>query len=1094
MRSFTRLFALLLVLIAPAALAQEGLTRLLHYPDIHGDTIAFVYAGDIWTVPASGGTATRLTSDPGLELFPKFSPDGRWIAFSAQYDGTRQVWVIPTEGGTPRQLTFHNDVGDLPPRGGYDNQVLDWSPDGKYVLFLAHRLPWGERMSRHYIVPFEGGMEQPLAIPQGSAGMFSPDGTRVVYTPISREYRTWKRYRGGRAQEVWIYNLKDNSAEQITHFEGTDNQPTWVGDTIYFTSDRDYTLNLFAYDTKTKQITRVTDQDTWDVLWPSAGPKQIVYQAGGFIWRFDPATRQSTRVPIRVVGDFRARLPHYENVKSNIDTASISPTGVRAVFGARGDVFTVPAKEGETQDLTRSSGVREIDPTWSPDGRLIAYLSDRSGEYEIYVRNADGSGEERQLTTNGHTWRFQPTWSPDGKWIVFGDKDATLRLLDVSSGKIRDLDRGTYNDITWYRWSPDSRWITYTKVGDSRMSNIFVYSLDQSRSLQLTSGMTDEQEPTFSPDGNYLYFLSNRDFNLTFSAFEFAYVYTHPTRVYVGVLAKDGPALFLPENPEEKVAAPPTTPKPAEKEAEKETTPTPPTVTIDPEGFEQRVRAIPGDPDDYHDLAAVDAGVLYISGQGRETKLQLYDIKDKKEDTVLSGVQGYELSANGKKILYRAAGAYGIVDAAAGQKTEGAALDLGHMEMTIDPSAEWHEEFVDAWRTLRDWFYDPNMHGVDWKAMRAKYEPLVAHIAHRTDLDFILGEMGGELNVGHMYVQSSNDWQIKRNDSALLGAEVAADPSGYFRITDIFPGENWHQDFRSPLTEPGVNVKEGDYILAVDGVSTKGVDNFYRLLQNKADRLITLRVSAGPTATGAHDEIIRPITQETNLRYLEWVESRRAWVEKASNGQIGYIHLPNTAQEGNRELFKNFYPQANKAALLIDVRYNGGGFIPDQMISLLDRPVLSYWEVRNLEPFVTPGFAHKGPKAVLINGYSSSGGDAFPFYFRERGLGPLIGTRTWGGLAGLSGNPDLMDGGTVLVPSFRIFDDQGIWQVENIGVAPDIEVVDRPDAEARGTDPSLEKGVQVLMEELKKNPPQKVVPPKPPIETVAPGQERPRHQ
>ncbi|HVS04283.1 MAG TPA: PDZ domain-containing protein, partial [Thermoanaerobaculia bacterium] len=1013
-----------------------------------------------------------------------------------------QVHVIPIGGGEPRQLTFYNDVGELPPRGGVDNLVLDWSPDGSEILFLPHRLPWSERMPVHYVVPFAGGMERPLGPPEGSGGMFSPDGTKLVYTPIEREFRTWKRYRGGRAQDVWTYDLAAGQARQITDDPATDNQPMWVGNTLYFTSDRaGGKLNLWAHDLGSGDTRQVTHHETWDVLWPAAGSERIVYEAGGWIWRFDPAAGESVRVPIRLYGDFAGALPRFAGVAKNIQGAGISPSGARAVFAARGELFTVPAEKGEVRHLTRTPGVRERDPAWSPDGRSVAYWSDASGEYELYLRPADGSGEPRRLTEDGAsdpTWRYAPVWSPDGERIAFADRKARLRVLEVASGRVVDADRGAFADIQDATWSPDSRWLAYSKLGDNQLGSVWVWSRDGGRTHQLTSGDTHESAPEFDPQGRYLYFLSNRDFGLEFSDFEFDFVYTDATRVYVGVLAADGPALFLPESDEEEVAEgeePPPGDRVADAERGKEkrgqeggdeepgaAAKKPVTVRIDPAGFERRVRAIPGSPGDYGPLGAVAKGPLYVRGQGGEGKLHLYDLEAREEKTVLEGVVGFELSASGEKMLFRKPGppasAYGIV--AAQPEQEGKTLDLAGMETLVEPRAEWAQEFVDAWRILRDWFYDPGMHGLDWQAMRAKYEPLVAHVAHRADLDHILGELGGELDSGHMYVQTSDDWQVERRDTGLLGAVVAADPSGYFRVEKIFPGENWQEDFRSPLTEPGVAVSEGDLILAVDGVSTRGVDNFYRLLANKADRVVTLRVAADASGRGAREERVRPIRRETHLRYLDWVQSRRRYVAEKSGGRIGYIHLPNTSVEGYRELFKGFYAQAHEPALILDARYNGGGFIPFHMIELLERPLLSYWARRDLRPFTTPGYYHRGPKATLINGYSGSGGDAFPYYFRQRGLGPLIGTRTWGGLIGISGNPPLMDGGAVLAPNFRFVDPAGMWAVEGVGVEPDIEVVDRPDLVVQGIDPSLDEAIEVLLAELERNPPAELTVPEPP--------------
>ncbi len=1098
MRKSIWMATLLLLLPALAAAQAAGETRLLRYPDIYKDTIAFVYGGDIWLAGAGGGPARRLTSDPGEELFPKFLPDGRTIAFTGQYTGTRQVYVIGVDGGTPRQLTFHNDIGALPYRGGIDNHVLDWTPDGKQVLFLSHRVPWSERIARPYLVPAVGGLEKPLPLKESSVGSFAADGNRFAFAPVMNEWREWKRYYGGRASDVWIYNLKTGAAEQITDNPAVDQQPVWIGDTVYFASNRDRIINLFAWDPATKATRKATNHDVFDVLWPSGDGSRIVYENGGWIYLFDPATGKSGKVSIHVDGDLPRTLPFFKNVTADIDDMAISPTGKRALLTARGDVYSVPAEKGEIRNLTESPGVREMNATWSPDGRWIAYLSDRTGEYEIYVRPGDGSGAERRVTTDGRIWRFPPQWSPDSKKLAFGDKDRKLQWVDVASGKVKEADQDPRADITDYKWSPDSRWLAYTKVSETQMPSIWLYALDEGKARQLTSDLTAEAEPTWSPDGRYLYFLSNRDFNLTFSGYEFDYVYTNPTRVYVGVLAAAGPALFLPESDEEEPAKeePPSVriadaaEKPAKAGAageEGEEKPdaakkAPVRVRVDFDGFESRVRAIPGPAGNYQNLSAGADAVFYRFNAGDgPLALKTFSLKERKEDTILERAAGYALSADGKKILYRQGqDTYGIIDPKPGQKPGDGKLALDNLQMRVEPRAEWKQMFTDAWRITRDWFYDPAMHGVDWPALRDRYGEMVPSIATRADLDFVLAQLAGELSAGHAYVQAGNDAGPARVEGGLLGAEIEADSSGYFRVAHIFPGENWHPDFRSPLTEPGVHVEEGEFILAVDGQPTDKVDNFYRLLENKADRVVALLVNGKPSRDGARTEQVRTVANEQNLRYLDWVLATRAKVEKASGGRIGYIHLPNTAVEGNRELFKYFYPMSHKDALILDDRYNGGGFIPDRMMALLDRPLLNYWVNRSGRPNSTPGFINTGPKVALTNGQAGSGGDAFPFYFRELGLGPLIGTRTWGGLIGLSGSPALADGGALTVPTFRFLTPEGQWGVENEGVAPDIEVVDRPDALARGEDPTLAKGIEVLLQALQKSPPKKVtVPPIP---------------
>lgn len=1119
-RSLLLVILLLLCAAVPAAAQPKSndLARLLRYPDIHGDTIAFVYAGDIWTVPAAGGTARRLTSHPGLELFPKFSPDGRWVAFSGQYNGTRQVFVIPAEGGEPRQLTFYNDVAAMPPRGGYDNRVLGWTPDGKSVVFRAQRVPQSDRLGRPYLVPVDGGLEQPLPITEAGGVSYSPDGSRVAFTPLSNEFRGWKRYRGGQSPDVWIYDLKSNTSEQITTGREQDMLPVWLGDTIFYVSDRDWTMNVFAYDTRTKKTRKVTSHTDYDAAWPSGSGDQLVYEQGGYVFRLDAKSGKSERVPIRVFGDFPDTVPYFVNVKDFVETFSVSPSGARALFGARGDIYTAPAKEGEVRNLTDSQGVRELAPAWSPDGRWVAYLSDRSGEYEYYVRPSDGTGAERRVSTDGDVWRYPAVWSPDSRLLAYGDKKQRLRIVEVATGRTTDVDRGTRNDITSYNWAPDSKWIAYAKLGQNQFSEIWVYSLASNKTQRLSGGMTSDTEPVFDPKGRYLYFLSNRDFNLTFSAFEFNYLYTNPTRVYVGLLAADGPALFLPGSDEERAktketpltappnpaqqppasgARPQATPQGGGAQPQPSATPSPDAasaqtsatpaaaqspgvnVRIDFEGFENRVRAIPGPNANYRHLSATNEGVLYLSGPGR---LALYNIDAKAEQPIIEGIQEYDLAAGLKHVVFQTRDAYGIAPVAPGQKPDAGLLKLEGLTMKLDPKAEWAEMYTDAWRTMRDWFYDPNMHGTDWKGLRDKYGALIPYVANREDFTYLLTELGSELMAGHVYAERGDDPpKVMRADGGLLGAEVVPDASGYVRIAKIFPGENWQESFRSPLTEPGVRAKVGDLILAVDGRTTRGVRNFYEMLEGKAAHVVTLTLNERPDTAGSREERVRPVRSESNLRYLDWIQSRRALVERLSGGRIGYIHAPNTAVEGNRELFKGFYPQANKDALVIDDRYNGGGFIPDRMIELLERHPLSYWARRGIAPTTTPAFAHVGPKAMLINGYAGSGGDALPYFFRERNLGRIFGTTTWGGLIGLSGNPQLADGSSLSTPSFRFFDLAGNWAVEGTGVDPDVAVVDRPEALARGEDPTLEAAVKWLLEELNRNPPKRPNAPTPPV-------------
>lgn len=1080
------LFALLFF----TAFGGEGDARLLRFPDIHRDKIAFVAGGDIYVVGTEGGVAKRLTSHEGRELFPKFSPDGRRLAFSGEYNGTRQIYVISTEGGAPRQLTFYNDVGPMPPRGGFDYQVMDWSPDGKHILFRANRLPWGPRYGRFYTVPFEGGLEQPLAIPENGGGMYAPDGESIVYTPISREWRTWKRTRGGRAQDVWTYNLKTNKTKRLTTHEMTDNQPMWVGDQIFFTSDRAFTLNLFRMAPDGSGLSQVTRHDAWDVLWPSAGPEQIVYENGGYLRVYKPADNSDRQVPVKIVGDFPHTMSYRKNVKGDIDGFDISPAGKRIVTSARGDLFSVPAKDGPVRPLTSGSKTRQRNPIWSPDGKWIAYLSDESGEYQLHVVAQDG-GEPRQITRDLKMWPLQPEWSPDSKTIAIPSKDRKLYLVDVASGNLTEVHKGVYGDVTDFSWSADSRWLAYTRTADNQFNVIWVYDAVNKQHHQLTSEHINNFNPVFSPDGKYLYFLSNRDYNLSFSGYEFNYQYTNPTRIYAATLNSKVARPFAPKSDEVEIAKDETPKADAEKgkgkkgkknkkEPAAETKDEGSTLEI--EGFEERVFVLDVADGRYVGLSAVADGVLYVElNTNGPNALKIFDMGSEKSKTVLKRISNYRLSAKGSHIVYRAGGDIGVVEAKADQKPK--ALKLNELEAKIDPRDEWTQIYHDANLLIRDWFYDAKMHGYDWDALVKRYAELVPHVRTRHELDYILGELGGELNAGHYYVNSGDEVRVDRDPSGLLGIEVSAHESGFYQISEILPGENWHGNFRSPLRDVGVNVPVGSFILAVDGVPVTTRENFYMPLEGKGGQVVSLLVNDKPSREGAREVLVETVTSETNLRYLKWVQERAAKVEKLSNGRIGYIHLPNTAFDGNRELFKHFYAQVHKDALLLDDRYNGGGFIPVWMIELLERPIMSYWAMRDIKPFRSPQYAHIGPKAVLVNHYSSSGGDAFPYYMRRRGLAKIFGTRTWGGLIGLQGNPGFVDGGSLSIPVFRFWDPvSGEYAVENEGVAPDVEIYDRPEQVAAGEDPSLEAAVKHLLEELEKNPPKPVVMPPAPNE------------
>lgn len=1087
MKCFSRLMLLALMLSCMPALYAMDDARLMRFPDINNDLIAFVYAGDIWTVNANGGNAQRLTSHEGLELFPKISPDGKWIAFSGEYSGSRQVFIIPSTGGTPKQLTFYNSVGVMPPRGGWDDAVLDWTPDSKQVLFRGNRTSFGDRNGKYFLVSIDGGLETPLQIVNGGFATFSPDASKICFTPIDREFRTWKRYKGGRATNLWIYDLKKDVSEQITDFPGADQWPVWFRNDIFYASDKDLKMNIYRYDVSTRQSVQVTFHKDFDVMWPSGENGQLVYENGGYLYKLNLKTGANEKLVVNIDFDNPNLIPYFKNVKDNIESFDISPTGKRAIFDARGDIFSVPAENGEIINLTQTQGIREQYPVWSPDARNIAYVSDATGEYEIYLLENKKGAVAKQITFNSHAWKYSPVWSPDSKYLAYSDRNLKLWLLDTQSGKQTEVINAFTSEIREYSFSPDSRWLTYTREGSNELAAIWVYNIASAKNTQLTDNSFDDYSPVFSKDGNYIFFASNRDFNLEFSSFEFDYLYNNATRIYAMVLKADGPALVKTKTDVEPIqTAPAETSKKADsakKKDKKDTTKNADNkdesvkVTIDFDNINQRIIPLQTSAGNYYNLMSADGGLVYSSNG----KLMFYDIDKEKSIEILDKAGNASVSADGKSLIYRSGNDYGMVKISEGQKVPAGKLNLDNMTMKLDPRKEWDQIYTDAWRIFRDFFYVSNLHGVDWTGIEKRYSPLLPFVSHRADLDYILSEIVAESNTGHSYVDWGDFPTVKRVDGGLLGAELIADhDAGLYKIAKIYDSENWNKDRRSPLHDIGVDVKEGDYILSINGKKLTLQDNPYELLENTAEKNIEIEVNSIPGASGSRIMTIKPIKSELELMYLDWVNQRREMVDKLSGGKIGYIHVPNTAIEGNRELFHGMLEFHGKEALIIDDRYNGGGFIPDRMADLLDRKTLSYWHQNGLQPGRAPSIAHDGPKVMLTNGYSSSGGDAFPYYFRKLGLGKLIGTRTWGGLVGISTNAGLVDGGYISVPRFGIFDENENWIIEGVGVSPDIEVVDRPEQMAKGIDPCIEKAVEVLLKELQTNPVKKVKSPEAP--------------
>jgi tricorn protease len=1065
--------------ITSLAFAEES--RLMRFPDIYQDKIVFVYAGDLWLVQSDGGIARRLTTHVGMELFPKFSPDGKMIAFTGQYEGNTDVYVIPSEGGEPKRLTHHPGSENMPDRFGFDDMTLDWHPDGKRILFRSLRESYNGWFQKLYLVDLKGPLPEALPLPEGGLTSFSPDGTKIAYNRQFRNFRTWKRYKGGLAQDIWIYDLQNNTIERITDWEGTDTSPMWHEDKIYFVSDRDHTANIFYYDLDTKKTRKITNHDEYDVKWPSLGPGSIVYENGGYLYVLDLKTEQTKKITVQIPDDRALTRSEFISVSDYIADYNLSPDGKRALFAARGDIFTVPAEKGNTRNLTNTSGAREKNCTWSPDGKWIAYLSDRTGEDELYIVPQDGKGEEVRITTDGHCFRFACLWSPDSKKLLFADKDLKLYYVDVESRKITEIDSTKNGEIYDYSWSPDSKWITYTKPNPNRFYSIFLYSLKDGKIFQVTEGFTDDSEPIFDPEGKYLYFFSKRDFNATLGNFDPSFTYNQMTRIYVVTLQKDTLSPFAPQSDEVELEKEKKKKEEGEKKEEEKKEKIKKDVRIDLEGIGDRVVAVPIDPGNYYGLRSAKGKIFYLSfptwtltGGSPEPKgtLYLFDMEERKDHQLLSPVDGYDISGDGEKIIYKSMRQFGIIDAKPGSPKIGdGVLKLDGMQMKIDRREEWKQIFNEVWRRERDFFYAPNMHGVDWELMKKRYGELLPYVAHRSDLTYIIGEMIGELCCSHTYVSGGDRPKVKLVQTGLLGIDWELDTlSGFYRVKKIYPGKNWEENLRSPLTEPGVEVKEGEYIIAVDNKTLQYPTNPYSLFENTVGKTVILKVNSKPSLDGAREVEVKPIPSEYDLRSNYWVESNRRKVEEATNGKVGYIFIPDMGGEGLNEFAKAFFPQIRKEGLIIDVRYNGGGFVSEMILERLRRVLAGMSSSRNAGDYTHPGGVFYGHMVCIMNEYSASDGDYFPYYFRKYGLGPLIGKRTWGGVVGIRDFTPLVDNGYITVPEFAAFGLEGEWVIENHGVDPDIEVDNLPNLVIQGHDPQLERAIEVIMKKIEEEP------------------------
>ncbi len=1080
----------ILIFVLPALVSGIDIkdTKLLGQPAISHSHIAFFYAGDLWVANIDGSSMRRLTSDEGIESNAVFSPDGKQIAFSAEYDGNLDVFLIPTEGGVPKRLTWHPGP-DI---------VRGFTPDGKSVLFVSNRSVFTRRHMQLFTVSVEGGFPEQLRLPRAYKATYSPDGTQMAYTPLGERFLQWKNYRGGTVSTIWIYRFSDHSVEKIMQPEGrcNDTDPMWIGDKIYFRSDRNGEFNLFVYDLASKEIKQLTEFTDFPILSASAGGGKIAFEQAGYLHIFDPEKAESAKLTIGVAADLQEVRPRFVKGFRYIRGGDISPSGARAVLEFRGEIISVPAEKGDPRKLTNTTAVHERSPIWSPDGKHIAYFTDESGEYELHVRSQDGKGDVKKFKISGAGFYDSPVWSPDSQKIAFADNSWSLYWIDLKTGVVKKIGTEYFYGPSRFRtihsaWSPDSKWIAYTLNTKSYMQRVYVYSIEQNKSFPLTDGLSEVGNPVFDESGKYLYFLSSTDAGPVKHWFAMSSADMRMTSsIYLAVLRKDIPNPLAKESDEEKGAEEKDKPKKEEpdKEKEKEEQKEADAFSIDFDGLNQRIVSLPIPAGNYWSLRAGSAGQIYYVEaprtnrfpSGRETKLHQFDIKKRKSEEIMSGVNGFTISADNKKILYFSQNAIGIIPAQGKAKPGQGKIKTEAIEVRIDPRSEWNQIFHEAWRINRDYFYDPNMHGADWEAMREKYAAFLPHLSCRSDLNQVIRWMCSELVVGHSYLGGGDRLsEPDRVPGGLLGADYSIE-NGRYRFKKVYGGLNWNPELRSPLAEPGVLVKAGEYLLAVQGQELYPPTNLYSLFENTAGKIIEITVGPNPDGIGSRTVSVVPVRNESALRNRDWVEGNLKKVDETTNGRVAYVYVPNTTTLGHTYFKRYFFPQAHKEAIIVDERFNGGGQVADYYIDHLRRPFMCYWATRYGTDIRTPSAAILGPKVMLIDETAGSGGDLLPWMFRKLKLGKLIGKRTWGGLVGILGFPVLMDGGRVTAPNLAIWTEDG-WVVENVGVPPDIEVEQLPAEVIAGRDPQLEKAIEIVMDELEKNPIKKLTRPPFPV-------------
>jgi tricorn protease len=1068
-----------LLAASPAAAADPAAPLLLQKPSVSRTQVVFSFAGDLWIVGRQGGEARRLTSGVGRETEPFFSPDGSLVAFTGEYDGNVDVYVVESTGGVPRRLTWHPA----------EDHAAGWTPDGKAVLFRSGRSSF-HYFDRLFTMPLSGGLPQELPLPRAVQGSFSADGKRLAYVPINQWQRAWKRYRGGQTTPIWIADLADSGIEPVPRTNSNDSCPAWLGDRVYFLSDRNGPVALFAFDPRTKEVSEVVKNGGLDFKWLTAGPDVLAYEQFGSLFLYDPAAGRSTALSVRLSGDLPEVRPRFAKVDKKLASPALSPNGKRVAFEARGEILTVPAEKGDIRNLTRSPAVADRSPAWSPDGLRLAWLSDESGEYSLHVRDQGGLGAVKKVDLGRPpSFFYRPRFSPDGKAIALADKRQNVWIVDLEkAGPPVKADTDSF-EIPEPVWSPDSRWLAYTKVLPSQFAAVFVYSRDTGKATRVTDGMSDARFPAWDRSGKYLYFAASTDIGPVASPGSMAGMNRPVTRAaYAIVLRKDLPSPLAPESDEEKpgdkkddAAKKPEDGKAAAKDAAKgkaEEVKPPAKVTIDFDRLSQRTLALPVPADNY---VALDAGkdgqvflvkgprVFPLGGDGPPAlDVVRFDLEKRKTETIVSGITEWSLAAGGEKHLFKQGDGWFIAGTDAPAKAGEGGLKVGDAQVQVDPPAEWRQMYEETWRIERDFLYDPGYHGLDLAAAEKKYAPWVDGLRSRADLNELFEEMLGELTLGHVFVGGGDGPEPPKVKCGLLGADFAVE-NGRYRFTRVYDGEAWNPDLRAPLTQPGVNVAAGEYLLAVNGQDLRPPDSPYRSFEATAGKSVVLRVGTSPDGTGARDVTVVPVDDESGLRRLGWIEGNRRKVEELSKGRLAYVYLPDTGSGGYTAFNRWYFAQVDREGVILDERWNGGGLLADYVIDFLRRPVMSYAVTREGSTFAFPAGIY-GPKVMIINESAGSGGDAMPWYFRKAGLGTLVGKRTWGGLVGIGGYPPLLDGGYVTAPRFALYGLEGTWEVENVGISPDVEVELDPKAWRQGHDAQLEKAVEVALGELEKHP------------------------